>query len=195
MLKAQNSITIRRLVLTTSIMESIGILYTGGWDSMIYQWDPRSPEPVGQFLQPGRIFDIDLTESSNNENSSPQPLLVVATHERKVLVYDRRMLSKTYQMRESPLRYMTRVVKCLPNGQGTSAIYYPLIKYSNIDHAYYLGFAISSIEGRIAVEYFDTEEESQVKKFAFKCHRQTVEGEELVYPVNAIEFHPTYVTH
>ena len=51
------------------------------------------------------------------------------------------------------------------------------------------GYVLSSIEGRVAVEYFDPSPEVQKKKYAFKCHRIKEEGMELIYPVNAISFH------
>jgi hypothetical protein len=55
------------------------------------------------------------------------------------------------------------------------------------------GFALSSIEGRVAIEYFDMAPETQAKKYAFKCHRATQNGTDLVYPVNTMAFHPRYV--
>lgn len=58
-----------------------------------------------------------------------------------------------------------------------------------------LGYATASVEGRIAVEYFDPSPEWQAKKYAFKCHRQTVNGEDHVWPVNALAFHPVCVVH
>lgn len=57
-----------------------------------------------------------------------------------------------------------------------------------------LGFVLSSIEGRVAVEYFDTQQEVQQKKYAFKCHRIKEESIEKVYPVNAIAFHNVHNT-
>jgi cell cycle arrest protein BUB3 len=56
------------------------------------------------------------------------------------------------------------------------------------------GYASSSIEGRVAVEWFDPSPESQARKYAFKCHRKTVEGQDVVYPVNVLAFHPVYGT-
>jgi cell cycle arrest protein BUB3 len=55
-----------------------------------------------------------------------------------------------------------------------------------------VGYALSSIEGRVAVEYFDPSAAWQAKRFAFKCHRGKVDGVETVYPVNAIAFHPSH---
>jgi len=34
----------------------------------------------------------------------------------------------------------------------------------------------------------------QEKKYAFKCHRQTIDDVDHVWPVNALAFHPTYNT-
>lgn len=49
------------------------------------------------------------------------------------------------------------------------------------------------MEGRIAVEYFDPSPEAQDKKYAFKCHRQTVDDVDHVWPVNSLAFHPVSV--
>jgi len=70
---------------------------------------------------------------------------------------------------------MTRDVACMPNGDG---------------------YATSSIEGRVAVEWFDPSTESQARKYAFKCHRQPNADEtvDIVYPVNALAFHPIHGT-
>ena len=51
---------------------------------------------------------------------------------------------------------------------------------------------VSSIEGRVAVEYFDPSPAEQAKKYAFKCHRSTQNETQYVYPVNAIAFHPHF---
>lgn len=88
-----------------------------------------------------------------------------------------------WQQRESSLKFMTRSVSCMPSD---------------------LGYATSSVEGRVAVEWFDSSAESQARKYAFKCHRiSSVEksdggpGEgtvDLVYPVNSLVFHPVHGT-
>ena len=50
-----------------------------------------------------------------------------------------------------------------------------------------------SVEGRVAWEYFDSSDPSG-KKYAFKCHRKTVNGVEEIFPVNALAFHPEHGT-
>ena len=59
---------------------------------------------------------------------------------------------------------------------------------------FFPGYATASVEGRIAVEYFDPSPAIQEKKYAFKCHRQTIDDVDHVWPVNALAFHPTYNT-
>ncbi|KAH1140111.1 hypothetical protein GLYMA_10G257700v4 [Glycine max] len=58
----------------------------------------------------------------------------------------------------------------------------------------YSGYALSSVEGRVVMEFFDLSEASQAKIYAFKCHRKSEAGRDIVYPVNAIAFHPIYGT-
>jgi cell cycle arrest protein BUB3 len=84
-----------------------------------------------------------------------------------------------WQQRESSLKFLTRAVAAMPSDAG---------------------YATSSIEGRVAVEFFDASAESQARKYAFKCHRQNQPAPDgagqtdVVYPVNALTFHPTYGT-
>lgn len=56
-----------------------------------------------------------------------------------------------------------------------------------------IGYAIGSVEGRVSIEYFDKSPAVQKEKYAFKCHRQTIPEGDLVFPVNALAFHPAYV--
>ncbi|KAF2542942.1 hypothetical protein F2Q68_00032292, partial [Brassica cretica] len=90
--------------------------------------------------------------------------LVVATAGRHVNIYDLRNMSQPEQRRESSLKYQT------------------------------FCYALSSVEGRVAMEFFDLSEAAQAKKYAFKCHRKSEAGRDIVYPVNAIAFHPIYGT-
>lgn len=83
---------------------------------------------------------------------------------------------KPEQRRESSLKFQTRCVRCFADGAG---------------------YALSSVEGRVAMEFFDLGDEAQAKKYAFKCHRRNEGGRDVVYPVNAIAFnaaHGTFAT-
>lgn len=152
-------------VRTVEVAPETNAIVTGGWDSMVKMWDPRAPSEVGTFPQPDRVYTMSIVKST----------LVVGTRGRRVLVWDLRNMSYVQQRRESTLKYQTRCIRCFPNGQG---------------------YVLSSIEGRVAVEYFDSSPEVQKKKYAFKCHRtkESGSGIELIYPVNAISFHPQYNT-
>lgn len=44
------------------------------------------------------------------------------------------------------------------------------------------------------MEYFDNSEQVQSRKYAFKCHRRSEAGRDVVYPVNSIAFHPVFGT-
>jgi len=141
------------------------ILITGSWDSTIKIWDLRSVRCVGCYPQPERVYSMTISGDR----------LMVATAGRKILIWNIRNLGAgPEQKRDSSLKYQTRCIRSFPNGQG---------------------FVLSSIEGRVAVEYVDPSPESQKRKYAFKCHRSKEEnGQELVFPVNAIAFHPLHCT-
>ena len=121
--------------------------------------------------------------------------LVIALASRLFHIFDVRKMDTPEQTRESSLKFLTRALACMSDGQGNvpslcpsvgffrTATYYPL-----------LGYATASVEGRIAVEYFDPSPAIQEKKYAFKCHRQTIGDVDHVWPVNALAFHPTYNT-
>ncbi|KAI7367482.1 putative nuclear pore complex subunit [Hortaea werneckii] len=174
------------------------ILISTSWDGTMHIHHP----PTHQYIRvrlAAKPFALSLTASR----------LVVAMADRKVSVYDlsalRALLDQTggstaredllditpWQQRESSLKFMSRALSCMPDGTG---------------------FATSSIEGRVGVEWFDPEDYKRT--YAFKCHRQTSalpaaagQGEEaaeqaqqqqeeidIVYPVNALSFHPTHGT-
>lgn len=155
------------------------LVVSAAWDSTlhVHPATPQSSWTTATINLPSKPFSLSLSSSK----------LVVAMSNRTLYIYDLATLAKEcanpanslqsrldiepWQRRESSLKYMTRAVSCMPNNEG---------------------YASSSIEGRVAVEWFDPSAESQARKYAFKCHRQP-EGEvDVVYPVNAIVFHPVH---
>ncbi|PPQ74797.1 hypothetical protein CVT24_003666 [Panaeolus cyanescens] len=141
-------------------------LITGSWDRTLRFFDPRASTPQqSSHSTPDRIYAIDHINNT----------LVVAMASRLFHIYDIRKMDAPAQQRESSLKYMTRSLACMPDGQG---------------------YATASVEGRIAVEYFDPSPAAQEKKYAFKCHRVTdpATGVDHVYPVNSLSFHPVYNT-
>lgn len=153
---------------------SHNLLVSASWDSTLH---------LHYLSQPGEFSVVPLPAKAFSLSASPTKL-VVAMANRSVNIYELDKLAQAakagghadvqpWQQRESSMKYMTRAVSCMPDDAG---------------------YASSSIEGRVAVEWFDASEESQARKYAFKCHRQTVDGQDVVYPVNALAFHPIHGT-
>ena len=156
------------------------IVISAAWDSTvhIHPGDDATWSPATINL-PSKPFSLSVSASK----------LVVAMSSRALLIYELKALAseckslgnashnrldiEPWQRRESSLKFMTRAVDCMPNDEG---------------------YASSSIEGRVGVEWFDPSNESQARKYAFKCHRQPVDDVDVVYPVNAIAFHPVHGT-
>ncbi|XP_020099764.1 mitotic checkpoint protein BUB3.2-like [Ananas comosus] len=143
-------------------------LITGSWDKTLKCWDQRGASGPDRTLI-GTYPQPERVYSL----SLVGHCLVVATAGRHVNVYDLRNMSRPEQKRESSLKYQTRCVRCYPDGTG---------------------FALSSVEGRVAMEFFDLSEAAQAKRFVFKCHRIFDGQYDTVYPVNTIAFHPIYGT-
>eukprot|EP00639_Heterosigma_akashiwo_P004797 CAMPEP_0194568720 /NCGR_PEP_ID=MMETSP0292-20121207/6730_1 /TAXON_ID=39354 /ORGANISM="Heterosigma akashiwo, Strain CCMP2393" /LENGTH=336 /DNA_ID=CAMNT_0039418841 /DNA_START=13 /DNA_END=1023 /DNA_ORIENTATION=+ len=146
-----------------------GMLFTGGWDAQVCAWDPRAQSPqVHALQQPAKVFTMGLSDHR----------LVVGCAGRAVQVYDLRSLGAgPLERRESSLKFQTRCVRCFTDRTG---------------------YALGSIEGRVAVEYFEDGGGGGAppnpmgggQKYAFKCHRT----KQAVFPVNAMAFHPVHGT-
>lgn len=94
--------------------------------------------------------------------------IVCAAENMKVHIYDIRKWGQPVQRRDTGLKHQLCALRCFPAGDG---------------------YAILTIDGRVAVEYFDVHSDVQAKKYAFKCHRQPQRDEpDTVFPVNALEF-------
>ncbi|KAF4308399.1 hypothetical protein GTA08_BOTSDO04462 [Botryosphaeria dothidea] len=155
------------------------LLISASWDSTLHVHFPLDPsQPPTTVQLPSKPFSLSLSPTK----------LVVAMASRAVHIYDLKALQmlcsenidpentlspEPWQRRESSLKFMTRAIACMPDDDG---------------------YASSSIEGRVAVEWFDPSPESQGRKYAFKCHRQNVDGIDTVYPVNALAYHPHFGT-
>jgi cell cycle arrest protein BUB3 len=63
------------------------------------------------------------------------------------MAHDPIRLHDPEQRRESSLKYQTRCITCYPNDSG---------------------YALASVEGRVAMEYFNPAPEAQAAKYAFK---------------------------
>ncbi|KAG7395812.1 mitotic spindle checkpoint protein Bub3 [Phytophthora boehmeriae] len=151
--------------------KEFGLAVSGGWDGAVKVWDVRNGDnrQIHEAATAGKVFGMDVKSH----------VLAVATSDKQVAVYDLRNFAEPILKRESPLKYQMRCVSVFPDLSG---------------------FALGSVEGRVALEYFDDdkvnekEEPKKKRSYAFKCHRTKVDDQTLIYPVNAIAFHPTYGT-
>eukprot|EP01095_Lingulamoeba_sp_RSL-Kostka_P002173 TRINITY_DN13061_c0_g1_i1.p1 TRINITY_DN13061_c0_g1~~TRINITY_DN13061_c0_g1_i1.p1 ORF type:complete len:355 (-),score=109.42 TRINITY_DN13061_c0_g1_i1:103-1167(-) len=161
------------------------LLITGSWDKNIKLWDERIENNTNSVItipQNNKVFALSVLKNR----------LIVGTAERKINIYDIRNLPTFQsssnslnnitiennaecieQSRESSLKYQTRCIQIFPD---------------------LTGYALGSVEGRVAIEYFDPSQEVQSKKYAFKCHRSKNNGIDFVFPVNCIAFHQSYGT-
>ncbi|KAL5483169.1 BUB3 [Sanghuangporus weigelae] len=162
----QHDSAVSRLVYAKPLNQVI----SGSWDRTLRFWDSRAPNALqSTHSLPERVYGMDISGTT----------LVVAMASRLFHIYDVRRMDSPAQVRESSLKFLTRGIACMADGQG---------------------YAVGSVEGRISVEFFDPSPEAQKKKYAFKCHRQSVKNketdkdEEHVWPVNTIAFHPVYNT-
>lgn len=135
----------------------MNLLVTGSWDKTLKYWDLRQSNPVHTQMLPDKCYAISVRH----------PLMVVATAERHVVIFNLASPQTEYKRIQSPLKYQTRCVATFPDKQG---------------------YLIGSIEGRVAVQHI--EEAQQSKNFTFKCHRDNND----IYAVNAINFHPVHST-
>jgi cell cycle arrest protein BUB3 len=143
---------------------AIGFICSGSWDKTVKLWDIRGNR--------GAVGTLDQQEKVYTMDVS-QEKLIVGTKARRVLIWDLRNTGQPLWHRESTLKFQTRCIRCFPNGQG---------------------YVLSSIEGRVAVEFFDPSPEVQKTKYAFKCHRIKENGKETIYPVTAVSFHSVHNT-
>eukprot|EP00537_Pseudo-nitzschia_pungens_P006642 CAMPEP_0172367118 /NCGR_PEP_ID=MMETSP1060-20121228/19327_1 /TAXON_ID=37318 /ORGANISM="Pseudo-nitzschia pungens, Strain cf. cingulata" /LENGTH=355 /DNA_ID=CAMNT_0013091243 /DNA_START=256 /DNA_END=1323 /DNA_ORIENTATION=- len=144
-------------VKSVGFLASSNLVVSGGWDNKLKFWDTRSPTPAGEFQLPERCYDLDVRGN----------LMVVATADRKLVVYDVSGQPREHSRVESPLKYQTRCVSCFPDQTG---------------------FAVGSLEGRVGIRY--VQKVGNKDHFAFKCHRSGSD----VYSVNCIAFQNTYGT-
>eukprot|EP00730_Choanoeca_flexa_P013687 TRINITY_DN5591_c0_g1_i3.p1 TRINITY_DN5591_c0_g1~~TRINITY_DN5591_c0_g1_i3.p1 ORF type:complete len:335 (+),score=70.12 TRINITY_DN5591_c0_g1_i3:72-1076(+) len=94
-------------------------------------------------------------------------LAVVATADKKVSIYNLQGGPTEYKQVDTTLKMQTRCITCFPTGDG---------------------FAVGSIEGRVAIQYVDAAQSKN--NFSFKCHRDNKN----IFCVNDIAFHPGYGT-
>lgn len=142
-------------------------LMTVSWDKTLKFWDTRSPNPMMSINLPERAYCADVD----------YPMAVVGTAGRGIIIYQLDGGPKEFKKVESPLKYQHRCVSIFRDKNKTPT-----------------GFAIGSVEGRVAIQY--VQPANPKDNFTFKCHRSNgqVNGFQDIYAVNDIAFHPIHGT-
>mmetsp|Transcript_9758 Transcript_9758/g.36354 ORF Transcript_9758/g.36354 Transcript_9758/m.36354 type:complete len:352 (-) Transcript_9758:162-1217(-) len=136
-------------------VQDINMIITGSWDKTLKYWDARMSST-------NPAGSVNLPERVYAMDVKKN-VAVVACAPKAVVGIDLRKPSQIMHSSESSLKHQTRTISLFNDLSG---------------------YAIGSIEGRSAIEYFQT------KGFAFKCHRDNND----VYPVHSISVHPRYGT-
>ncbi|KAK2194151.1 hypothetical protein NP493_2g14009 [Ridgeia piscesae] len=143
-------------------------LMTGSWDKTLKFWDLRSSNPMLVINLPERCYCADVV----------YPMAVVGTAGRQVIIYTLETEPREFKRIESPLKFQHRCVSIFPDKKTSAPT----------------GFALGSIEGRVAIHYVNPQNPKD--NFTFKCHRSngTTGGVQDIYAVNGIAFHPVHGT-
>lgn len=142
---------------------------TGSWDKTLKFWDTRQPSPILSIQLPERCYCADVK----------YPMAVVGTAGRGLIIYQLENQPQEYRKFESPLKYQHRCVNIFMDKKTNQPT----------------GFALGSIEGRVAVHYVNPTNPKD--NFTFKCHRANgTAGNNMqdIYAVNDIAFHPVHGT-
>lgn len=147
-------------------------LMTGSWDKTLKFWDTRAAAPIMTMQLPERVYCADVV----------YPMAVVGTAGRGVIIYQLENQPQEFKRMESPLKYQHRCVSVFTDRK-------------QVNTAPPVGFALGSIEGRVAIQYVNPTNPKD--NFTFKCHRSngtaTATAQD-IYAVNSIAFHPVHGT-
>ncbi|KAL6013118.1 hypothetical protein ACLOJK_003610 [Asimina triloba] len=200
-----------------------GQVITGSWDKTLKCWDPRGASGqertlVGTYPQPERVYSLSLVGhrlvvATAGRHVNVYDLRNMSQPEQRresSLKYQTRCVrcypngtewaqpdAKVFSARMSLAVFQSGqslALKSLAPGVTFSNNIKTASFEQGQDFFVKNRFALSSVEGRVAMEFFDLSEAGQSKKYAFKCHRKSEAGRDTVYPVNAIAFHPIYGT-
>jgi len=143
-------------------------LMTGSWDKTLKFWDTRSPNPMLSIQMPERVYCADVD----------YPMAVVGTAGRGITVYQLEGKPQEFKKIESSLKYQHRCIAIFRDKKKVPT-----------------GYALGSVEGRVAIQYVSTTNPKE--NFTFKCHRSTNNAQtgcQDIYAVNDIAFHPVHGT-
>ncbi|CAI9736744.1 mRNA export factor-like [Octopus vulgaris] len=147
---------------------SYSCVMTGSWDKTLKFWDTRSPTPMLVINLPERCYCADVK----------YPMAVVGTAGRGLIIYQLENQPQEFRKIDSPLKFQHRCVSVFMDKKSNQPT----------------GFALGSIEGRVAIHYVQSTNPKD--NFTFKCHRLngSTNGMQDIYAVNGIAFHPVHGT-
>jgi len=145
-------------------------LMTGSWDKTLKFWDTRSPNPIMTIDMGERVYAADVD----------YPMAVVGTAGRGLRIYSLETQPKEFKRVDPPLKYQHRCIS--------------IFKDKKPGNPQPTGFALGSVEGRVAIQYANASNPKD--NFTFKCHRSNGVNNSIqdIYAVNDIAFHPVHGT-
>ena len=147
-------------VSSLSVFPGTNLLLSSSWDQSLCLWDLNNNAMINRMELNERI----LFASACEENR-----IVAYGHRNNVFVLDTRN-PDTIEKRVSSL--------------GKQIRSFAISKPQNY------GWAIGSVDGRVAIEYFG-DIKHQAQRFSFSCNRhENEDGKTIVYPVSSLCFHP-----
>eukprot|EP01054_Gregarina_sp_Poly1_P001380 Gregarina_sp_Poly_1__1379@NODE_1341_length_4343_cov_180_690131_g429_i1_p2_GENE_NODE_1341_length_4343_cov_180_690131_g429_i1NODE_1341_length_4343_cov_180_690131_g429_i1_p2_ORF_typecomplete_len366_score42_36ANAPC4_WD40/PF12894_7/4_6e09ANAPC4_WD40/PF12894_7/1_8ANAPC4_WD40/PF12894_7/0_23ANAPC4_WD40/PF12894_7/0_002ANAPC4_WD40/PF12894_7/1_1e06WD40/PF00400_32/1_2WD40/PF00400_32/2e03WD40/PF00400_32/3_2e05WD40/PF00400_32/60WD40/PF00400_32/7_4e02WD40/PF00400_32/0_00011WD40/PF00400_32/0_31WD40_like/PF17005 len=173
-----------------------GLVFSGSWDKTVGAWDARTKNICHRLNIEAKVFAMACTPTEGAYGK-----IVVGGSDKRIHIYDYRKLEKAEEIRENVVRYQIRCIETFADGKG---------------------FAVGSVEGRVAYEYLNPkinatksteiehpEDLADRKSYAFRCHREKIKEDDpilaanpdlqanisdRIYPVNSIAFHNRYNT-
>lgn len=142
-------------------------IMTSSWDRTLKFWDMRSQNPLTTLNLPERSYCADVFG----------PMAVVSTADRAILIYKLEPSPTLIKQTESPFKFQHKCVSIFCDEKREPT-----------------GYALGSIEGRVAVQY--VQQKDPKANFTFKCHRSNGQNQPIhdIYAVNDIAFHPQFGT-
>jgi len=142
-------------------------LMTGSWDKTLKFWDTRQATPMKTIKLSERVYCADVK----------YPMAMVSCADKKLICLKLDNEPSEFQKIDSPMKFQHRCISIFKDKSQSNPV----------------GFALGSIEGRVAIQYIQPTNPRD--NFTFKCHRSTATSQpQDIYAVNAIAFHPTYGT-
>ena len=117
-------------------------LVTGSWDKTVKFWDTKTPNPIFTIQLPERLYCADIMF----------PMAVLSTADKSILLYRLDNNPREVKKFDSPLKFQHRCVSIFKDANSLPT-----------------GFALGSIEGRVAIQYAEGKDPKD--NFTFKCHR------------------------